>query len=125
MTAPAALAMVNLDSGAPRTLAAFYAVVLGWEVVHAEDAYAMIRGEGAPIGFGRVDGYRPPNWPDPEGEKRFHLDLYVDDLDRAEADCTALGATRPDFQPGERWRVLLDPDGRPFCVCLRPEADAS
>ncbi|WP_067975619.1 VOC family protein [Nocardiopsis trehalosi] len=125
MTAPAALAMVDLDSGAPRTPAAFYAAVLGWEVVYAEGAYAMIRGEGAPIGSAGSTGYRPPNWPDPEGEKRFHLDLYVDDLDRAEADCTALGATRPDFRPGERRRVLLDPDGRPFRARLRPEAEAS
>jgi hypothetical protein len=28
-----------------------------------------------------------------------------------------LGAAKPDFQPGEdRWRVLLDPAGHPFCI---------
>ena len=30
-----------------------------------------------------------------------------------------LGATRPDHQPGgDRWRVLLDPAGHPFCLTL-------
>ncbi|MHB1582486.1 MAG: VOC family protein [Acidimicrobiales bacterium] len=33
----------------------------------------------------------------------------------------ALGARQPDFQSGaDRWRVLLDPDGQPFCLSPRP-----
>ena len=30
--------------------------------------------------------------------------------------CVELGATLPDEQPGETWRVLLDPSGHPFCL---------
>ncbi|MGH9129744.1 MAG: VOC family protein [Acidimicrobiales bacterium] len=82
----------------------------------------MIRNGSTAIGFGRVEGYAPPAWPDSSSPKRFHLDLYVDDLASAEAACRELGANVPDLQPGgERWRVLTDPGGNPFCICARPE----
>ena len=52
--------------------------------------------------------------------KRYHLDLYVDDLDKAEEQALAIGATKPAEQPTpDRWRVLLDPAGHPFDICLR------
>jgi predicted enzyme related to lactoylglutathione lyase len=120
MTAIASLAMVSLDCGDPRALARFYHEVLGWEITASEDEYAMIKGDEGSLGFGRVDSYAPPRWPDPASPKRYHLDLYVDDLDEAEKRCMELGAGKPDFQPGgERWRVLTDPAGHPFCICLR------
>jgi predicted enzyme related to lactoylglutathione lyase len=122
MTGIATLAMVNLDCDDPRALAEFYHRVLGWEITHSEDAYAMISDGTTSIGFGRVDDHRPPRWPDDESPKRYHLDLYVDDLDKAEVRCRELGATVPGFQPGgERWRVLSDPAGHPFCICPKPE----
>ena len=43
----------------------------------------------------------------------------VDDIAAAETACVQLGATRPDHQPGgDRWRVMLDPAGHPFCLTL-------
>ncbi|WP_160330419.1 VOC family protein [Sphaerimonospora mesophila] len=27
------------------------------------------------------------------------------------------GATKPQFQPGDGWIVLADPEGHLFCVC--------
>lgn len=123
-TSIASLAMVNLDCGDPRALAAFYSQVLGWEVAHSEDEYAMIGDGATSIGFGRVEGYTPPTWPDTGSGKRYHLDLYVDDVVQAVATCEGLGATRPEFQPGgERWTVLTDPSGQPFCLCPRPAAE--
>ncbi|MGC5022278.1 VOC family protein [Micromonospora sp. DT47] len=121
MTVHADLAMVNLDSSDPAAHAAFYHRVLGWEIAYSQPEYAMISsGDGVSIGFGLVAGYRPPAWPDEAGGKRYHLDLYVDDLDTAAKEFEAAGATRPDFQPGEgRWVVLLDPLGQPFCICPR------
>lgn len=120
MNAIATLAMVNLDCADPRALADFYHRLLGWEITHSDDQYAMITDGAVSIGFGRVDGHRPPRWPDPADPKRYHLDLYVDDLDEAEKHCLDLGARTPDVQPGgDRWRVLLDPDGHPFCICRR------
>jgi catechol 2,3-dioxygenase-like lactoylglutathione lyase family enzyme len=117
MSAIAKLAMISLDCDNPPALAEFYHRLLGWEVADSQDEYAMISDGGTSIGFGRIEGYRPPAWPD--NAKQFHLDFYVDDLDTGEARCLELGAAKPDFQPGETWRVLTDPAGHPFCICLR------
>lgn len=123
MTEIATLAMVNIDCEDPRALAEFYHQLLGWEILYNEDEYAMVSGEGTPLGFGRVEGFQPSRWPDPATPKRYHLDLYVDDMDKAEARCLELGAAKPATQPGgERWRVLTDPAGHPFCICPRPQS---
>lgn len=117
----AALSMLNIDSADPARLARFYAAALGWEVTYSGDNYEMVEGTGIKIGFGKVDGFRPAQWPDAACAKRFHLDLQVDDLDEAAESLCAIGASQPDFQPGAgRWRVLLDPDGQPFCLSPRP-----
>lgn len=114
----ATLAMFNIDCAHPGALADFYSAVLGWDVTYRDDNYAMVSDGKTSIGFGRVEGYAPPPWPDPSATKRHHLDLSVADLAQAEAACTGLGANIPEFQPGgERWRVLIDPDGHPFCLC--------
>jgi catechol 2,3-dioxygenase-like lactoylglutathione lyase family enzyme len=121
-TTLAQLIMVNLDCPDPRQLAAFYGEVLGLPVTHSEEEYAMVSDGTTSIGFGRVPDYTPPAWPDVTGVKRYHLDLAVADLDEAEDACRALGATVPEFQPGgDRWRVLLDPAGHPFCLCLNSQ----
>ena len=117
----ATLSMVNIDSADPARLAHFYAAALGWEVTYSDENYGMVEGDGGKIGFGKIEAFRPAQWPDEAGTKRFHLDLQVDDLDEATASLCAIGASRPDFQPGaDRWRVLLDPDGQPFCLSPRP-----
>ncbi len=47
----------------------------------------------------------------------MHLDFSVVDLDESVERLKALGATKPDHQPGgEKWVVLIDPVGHPFCV---------
>ena len=120
MTGVATLALINLDAEDPAALAAFYSDVLGWKVLHSEGDYAMIGDGTTSLGFGRVPGYSGPGWPDEATPKRYHLDLYVDDLDKAEEQALALGATKPADQPNaERWRVLLDPGGHPFDICLK------
>ena len=112
--------MINLDAGDPAALATFYAQALGWEVLNSEAEYAMIGDGSTSIGFGRLPGYSGPGWPVESAPKRYHLDFYVDDLDKAEEQALALGATKPSEQPSpSRWRVLLDPGGHPFDICLR------
>jgi glyoxalase superfamily protein len=70
------------------------------------------------VGGGASARYRPPTWPDSEVAKQIHLDLAVDDLDAAEAEATRLGARRAETQPTpNKWRVMLDPAGHPFCLC--------
>lgn len=113
----ARLYMTNIDCPDPRRLASFYGTLLGWETTHNEAEYAMIVGDGeTAIGFGLVENFTPPSWPDESGAKQFHLDFTVEDVAAAEELCRELGATVPDHQPGERWRVLLDPAGHPFCL---------
>jgi catechol 2,3-dioxygenase-like lactoylglutathione lyase family enzyme len=112
--------MTNIDCADPEKLAAFYAELLGWNVTYSDANYGMIEGEGVKIGFGRIDDYQPPAWPDASAAKRFHLDLQVEALGAAMSACKELGATVPEFQPGgDTWHVLLDPGGQPFCLCPR------
>lgn len=116
MTAAATLGMIGIDCAEPGAMADFYGEVLDWTVAAKEDDFSMIQGDGVPIIFWRVDGYRPPTWPEGDTPKMFHFDLKVTDLDAAEARCLELGATKPQHQPGTHWRVLLDPAGHPFCI---------
>ncbi len=116
MTDPVAtLAMVTLDCAKVAPMREFYQAVLGWEVGYADDDVAMLTGPGVRLGLGAIPDYQPPAWPD-HGAKQFHLDLAVDDLDAAVDRCVALGATLAEPQPGETWRVLIDPSGHPFCL---------
>ena len=120
MTGFATLAMLNFDAADPAAQASFYAKVLGWDILHSADEYAMIGDGSTSIGWGKVPGYSAPGWPEESAPKRYHLDFYVDDLDKAEQEALALGATKPDTQPmPDRWRVLLDPAGHPFDLCLK------
>ncbi|MCU1494331.1 MAG: hypothetical protein JWO62_2095 [Acidimicrobiaceae bacterium] len=119
----AILSMVNLDCQDPPKMATFYAAILGWNVTYSEEEYSMITDGATSIGFGRVDDFTSPDWPDTSSTKRYHLDLQVDDLARAESACRDLGADIPEFQPGgERWRVLTDPAGHPFCLSAKQPA---
>lgn len=117
--APATLKMVTLDSTDARRDAAFWSAVLGWDVAAVEDEYAMLSGPGGvALGLGTLADHEPPGWPNEHGSKQFHFDLAVEDLDAAATEIVGLGATLPDEQPGETWRVLLDPSGHPFCLTL-------
>jgi catechol 2,3-dioxygenase-like lactoylglutathione lyase family enzyme len=114
--AAARLAMVTLDCADPAESAAFWSAMLGWTVVASQKDYAMLAGPDHALGFGRVEGYVAPDWPNEHGSKQFHFDLAVDDLDAGQARAVELGAVPVDPQPGETWRVLLDPAGHPFCL---------
>ncbi len=116
-TSVATLKMFTIDSADAARDAAFWSAALGWEIAQAGDGYAMLTGPDQALGFGTVEDFEPPPWPNPRGSKQFHLDLAVDDLKAAEQHLVELGATVPDDQPGgEQWRVLLDPSGHPFCL---------
>nr|WP_231123471.1 VOC family protein [Nocardioides sambongensis] len=54
----------------------------------------------------------------PGAPQQFHLDFRVPDLESAVARAEGLGATVAAEQPEDAtWRVMLDPDGHPFCLC--------
>lgn len=111
-------AAVTFDCPDPAELARFYGDALGLPVAYSSDDFVLLGKEGAAgLGFNRLADYRPPTWPDPSQEKQAHIELGVDDLESAQAHLLALGAVEPSSQPQpDRWRVLLDPAGHPFCI---------
>jgi predicted enzyme related to lactoylglutathione lyase len=116
------LIATTIDCPEPRKLAAFYQALTGWETTYEDEEYAAVapRGDTQPsINFQRVEAYTAPGWPDQSHPQQFHLDFYADaDLDTAEAAALVLGATVAEHQPQpDRWRVMLDPAGHPFCLC--------
>jgi catechol 2,3-dioxygenase-like lactoylglutathione lyase family enzyme len=110
---------VVLDTDDPPRLAEFYTTLLGWHVVETEDDWITIAdGSGARIAFQLALNHKPPTWPDNAVPQQFHLDLDVDDLDKAAAYAESIGARRAesgDHSPN--FIVFLDPSGHPFCLC--------
>ncbi|MEU6439341.1 VOC family protein [Streptomyces sp. NPDC047046] len=115
------LAAITLDAPDPKALAEFYTAVTGWQSLYASEDFAYI---GTPdgssrIGFQRVGHLKQPAWPG--DDKQMHLDFSVSDVDEAVERLTAIGATKPEHQPGAgKWVVLIDPAGHPFCVTKMP-----
>ncbi|GIH69798.1 glyoxalase [Sphaerimonospora thailandensis] len=115
MTTIAKFLAVTIDCAEPKKLAEFYSKITGFEVQYAEDEYAGIGDGTVSIYFGRVPDRKPAAWPGPD--KQFHLDFRVPDVEKAVEEYLELGATKPEFQPGQGWIVLADPEGHLFCVC--------
>ncbi|UXM91914.1 VOC family protein [Paenarthrobacter sp. JL.01a] len=110
---------VVLDCPDAAALAAFYGELFGWEVKGKEDWYEIRPSDGSNcISFQQVEVYQAPVWPGQTIPQQMHLDMVVEDLDKGEEPVLALGATKADHQPGETFRVFLDPAGHPFCLCL-------
>ncbi|GAA1903601.1 VOC family protein [Lapillicoccus jejuensis] len=110
--------VVVLDCPDPLALATFYAGLLGGEVRDDGDWAELQLGDWPPLNFQHVDDYRRPSWPGQDAPQQLHLDVVVDDLDAAEEETLALGATKAEHQPGSSFRVFLDPAGHPFCLCV-------
>ncbi|MEU9185585.1 VOC family protein [Streptomyces sp. NPDC048484] len=114
--------LVALDCPDPPALAGFYAGVLGGEVKrYSDDWYDLYAPGGHRISFQRAPGHQPPHWPSAEANsQQLHLDFTVPDIEAAEAQVLALGATPLDLddKDGSRgFRVYADPVGHPFCLC--------
>ena len=113
----AALKMLTLDSSDAQRDATFWSAVLGWEVAHAQAEYAMLTGPGGmALGFGTLDDHEAPGGRTSTAASSSTSTWPSTTSTRAAAECVELGATLPDEQPGETWRVLLDPSGHPFCL---------
>ena len=111
---------VCVDARDPDRLAKFYSLVLGWPVSQSDENGAAIAVPGTPsfISFQRSDDFRAPSWPSTQDEQQMmmHLDVAVDDLEAASSAAVALGATMAHHQPQDSVRVLVDPEGHPFCL---------
>jgi hypothetical protein len=113
---------LTIDCHDPKSLATFWAEVLGWRVTYEEGDEVVIE---PPEGSAECDVcpdllfIRVPE--DKTVKNRLHLDLRPDDQDAEVERVLSLGATRADVgQDGsESWTVLADIEGNEFCI-LRP-----
>jgi predicted enzyme related to lactoylglutathione lyase len=118
MDAIARFSLVALDTPDPRGLAEFYGALTGWPVRDGDGAdwIELDSGNGATIAFQLAPDHQPPVWPSSDRPQQAHLDFAVEDLDAGEAQVLAIGARKAEVQPGDRFRVFLDPAGHPFCL---------
>ena len=108
---------VALDCADATQLGEFWANMLGGDVIVVSADIVAVRTPWVWLTALRVDNHTPPTWPSDDVPKQMHLDLAVTDLDEAEKEAERLGARPATDQPApDRWRVLLDPAGHPFCL---------
>ena len=121
--------LVALDCPDPLALAEFYSRLTGLTVEPLGDfppekvTWIELVHHGRPtIAFQKIDGHVTPTWPEGPVPQQLHVDFDVDDLDEGEAFVLSLGAVKAEHQPGETYRIYLDPVGHPFCLVKRSPA---
>ena len=113
---------VVLDSDHADELSAFYEKLLGWTRFKGEEYTVLVNLEqtGTPtwITIQQVDEYVPPVWPatlDAQ-QQMAHLDFHVQDVEEGVKYALSCGASLSEYQYDDRWRVMIDPAGHPFCI---------
>ena len=119
---PASIGYLVIDTTAPERLAQFWCTLLEVTVdtTIGDGQFVVLSPtkDGLTIGFQRV--------PDAKvGKNRLHIDLIVDDLDRATDEIETIGGRW--LEPGTarelegfRWRCMADPDGNEFDIDVLP-----
>lgn len=112
---------VVIDSADPGGLAAFYSELLGLPITYRSPDWVVVAENDSTSGiaFQLALDHRPPQWPNPDRPQQVHLDVMVDDVDRAEPRVLQLGARRLSYEDGGA-HVFADPAGHPFCLIPRP-----
>ena len=111
-----------LDSDNADELSAFYEKLLGWTRFKGQEytVIANTKQTGFPvwITIQQVENYAPPVWPTtPEKQQQMaHLDFHVNDVEEGVNFALSCGATMSETQYDDRWRVMFDPAGHPFCI---------
>jgi hypothetical protein len=117
--------LTAIDCDDPVRLANFYAQIIGGKIhefdfgTSGESGWVEIReGEVRLLALQKVPDYQPPIWPSGGLPQQMHLDFQVKDLDVGEEFVLSIGALKCQVQPGEKFRVFLDPEGHPFCLVV-------
>jgi predicted enzyme related to lactoylglutathione lyase len=106
-----------LDCADPDTLAEFWSAAIGYAILGGAGSYVMLvdqNGQQPKLLLQRVD--------EPKSSKnRMHFDIETPTVDEEVARLEALGAQRIGAdaveEHGNRWVVMVDPEGNEFCVC--------
>lgn len=108
--------VVVFDAADIDTESTFWAAMIGGSV-HPTADWHSIRVDGVTrLAVQLAPDHIPPDWPDGQPQQ-IHLDLWVDDLDAAEAEVLGFGARPLKAVDEEGFRVYADPAGHPFCLC--------
>lgn len=112
--------IIVFDAADMATESAFWAAVLGGEVL-TDDDWHSIRVDGTHVAAVQLaPDHTPPEWPGGVPQQ-IHLDLHVDNLGEAHEEVIGLGArllkAADDPTAGEGFQVYADPAGHPFCLC--------
>lgn len=121
------LTSVTISTPAPRDSAAFYARLLGADITASEpaqpgkppeDGWAQLKTERVTLNFEYEEFWTTPVWPAQLGKQTAtqHLDLLVHDLPAAVDWAVQCGAREATEQPQGGVRVMIDPQGHPFCL---------
>ncbi|MDX6350238.1 MAG: hypothetical protein QOF84_5028 [Streptomyces sp.] len=108
-----------IDCPDPRELASFYEKLLSLSRQEDTRDFVVLRNaaDSSVVAFQRVDNFRAPRWTDASRPQQMHIDVMVTDLDTAQAQVLALGATL--LEGSDKpigYRVYADPVGHPFCL---------
>ena len=117
------LTHIVIDCPDPVALAPFYEGLLGAvRIEESPDWVTLAVGEQGPrVALQRTDRYLAPRWAIGDPPQQIHLDLLVENLDRAQVEVLALGASL--LEGSDKpigYRVYADPVGHPFCL-VTPE----
>jgi catechol 2,3-dioxygenase-like lactoylglutathione lyase family enzyme len=111
---------VVLDARDAPALAAFYAELLGWQVVGDDPEHMVV---AAPSGVGYLAVRRDPAYVDPPwppgpgpGAPTARLEVEVLDLEVAADEAQRLGARLSPHQGRASVRQMCDPAGHVFCL---------
>ncbi len=112
--------VVVFDASDLTTESSFWAGMFGGSVLPDDRWHSVFDGEGRwVIGVQLAPDHIAPEWPN-GNPQQVHLDLHVEDIVRAHAEATALGArlllAARDLNAAEGHQVYADPAGHPFCL---------
>lgn len=115
-----------LDCANPVELAHFYSKITGLRVQPFDEGETaetcewlelLDENNRTKMAFQKIDNYRKPTWPTGDIPQQAHMDFHAKDLDIAEREVLAIGASKAEHQVRpHRFRVYLDPAGHPFCI---------
>lgn len=119
---------INIDCQKQIPLRYFYAQLTNWN----RDFHwtALVAENGMAVCFQGCDNdatmekYISPVWPEEPGkqQKQMHFNFQVGNLQSAVEEAIRLGAVKAAEQyGGEHFVTMLDPEGHPFCLCVKNE----